>query len=201
MKKFFKFLLYFFLVISAIGILAAIFSPSETKKTDASDPVSALLDTAAIVPDGDTSTNSEPSTKWTYSETVDKMTDKKSHFAQIEANDLLQFEFPYDGGVTATLTIRNMNGARDVVLNVSKGQFMPNTMETESVMVRFDNKPAQSYSYQDAADGSSETIFLNNKKRFISDIKKSKKLIIESSFYDNGKHTMEFDTEGLDWKY
>src|SRR4051812_22273331 len=46
------------------------------------------------------------SSAWNYSEEEDKMTSHKINYAYVEANDLLDLKFPYNGGVTAKLYIR-----------------------------------------------------------------------------------------------
>src|SRR5690606_3412086 len=66
---------------------------------------------------------SEEIKKWSYRETEDKMTSKTTYMAHVSAKDMLQFDFPYQGGSLAMLTIRDKGGATDVFVSISKGQF------------------------------------------------------------------------------
>lgn len=45
-----------------------------------------------------------------------------------------------------------------------------------------------------------DVIFLNNSKKFINNLKKSKKVMIEATFFDAGSKVIEFDVEGLKWE-
>jgi hypothetical protein len=139
--------------------------------------------------------------KWTYYEKEDKMTSSKTHFAEIEANEVLRFGFPYDGGSIATLTLRTKNKSnKDIYLRVSKGQFKSDS-DGGSVKIRFDDNTAKNYSYSESSDGSSDIIFLNNVNSITEKLKKSKVVLIQVEFYQEGLRTIEFYTEGLNWEY
>ncbi len=79
-------------------------------------------------------------TSWQYSQETDDMTSKAMYFASIEANDKLDFDFPYKGGSTATLTIRHKNNGNDVYLEVTPGQFNCNVINGENIRIRFDDE-------------------------------------------------------------
>ena len=136
--------------------------------------------------------------KWEYSEEVDKMTSKKIKFASIIANNLLQFDFPYDGGSLASIFLRKKDNKTDIFLTVSKGQFHGG-INGGYFRARFDDAPPKKYSFSEPSDGSSDMIFLSPENEIISKMKKSKKLIIEVEFYDNGSKQIEFDVDGLQW--
>lgn len=136
---------------------------------------------------------------WSYSEHVDKMTSKKVYSATSKANNLLDFEFPYDGGSIATIVIRK-NNSTDVMLNVSKGQFKSN-YSGGTIRARFDDNPAKSYKTSPASDGSSDVLFILNESNFIANIKRSKKLLIEAEFYREGNRQIEFNIENLKWNH
>ena len=139
--------------------------------------------------------------KWTYSEKEDKMTSSQTHYAEIEANEVLRFGFPYDGGSTATLTLRTKNKSnKDIYLRISKGQFKSDS-GGGSVKIRFDDNTAKNYSYSEASDGSSDIIFLNNVNSITEKLKKSKVVLIQVEFYQEGLRTIEFYTEGLNWEH
>ncbi len=65
---------------------------------------------------------------WHYSSSINEMDDRETYFAHSVAEKKLQFKFPYDGGTTVTLTLRNKDGKNEVMLSISQGQFMPNLL-------------------------------------------------------------------------
>jgi len=160
----------------------------------------AVSDTTTVDTAHSDSSAEKPAEKkenWNYSEEEDKMTSKKNYFASVDANELLNFEFPYNGGSTATLWVRKVNGKGDIVLAISKGQFITKYDGT-SFKVRFDDKPAKSFQVSGASDGSSDVVFFNYNS-MIDKIKSSKRVIIQAEFYQEGLRAIEFNTEGLRW--
>ncbi|WP_142528532.1 hypothetical protein [Pedobacter westerhofensis] len=147
--------------------------------------------------------NSVPSpsaSNWTYEEDEDKMTSKKIFRASVTAKEELQFGSPYDGGSTATLTIRKKRGETDIYLRVSKGQFN-SSYDGGKVRARFDNIPAKMYEFSGASSGDSDIIFLDAVPSFLKKIKGHKKLLLEAEFYSEGLHVMEFDISNLNWTH
>ncbi|GEC78152.1 hypothetical protein [Flavobacterium aquatile] len=140
-----------------------------------------------------------PTVKWQFSEDVDKMTSKTVNYASIQANEELEFNFPYDGGSVATLTIRKKDGTIDIYLNVSKGQFN-SSYDGGSIRIKFDNDSPKTFSFSAASDGSSDIIFINSTKTIISKLKTTKQMIIEVEFYNEGLRQIEFDVDGFEWK-
>jgi len=152
---------------------------------------------------GTTSSNisSPPTPKtWEYNSSVDEMRNKETKTACIEANELLYFDFPYNGGVSANLCLRKSpKFGNDVYLSVTKGQFLC-SFNGCSVTVKFDDGEIQKFSAVEPSDNSSEVIFIQNYKRFSSQIKKANQVIIESEFYHEGIKQMKFNTAGLNWE-
>ena len=144
-----------------------------------------------------------PKTKWAYRDQVDEMTDSKTYYAQIEAEDEMEFSFPYNGGTKVWLIIRKSDSKEEVLLSISKnkGQFMPNVLDDRSVLVRFDDKTAEKYGYTEPSDFSSETIFIKNPKKFIDNLKASQKIIVQCDFFNEGTRTIKFDTQGFEWNH
>lgn len=138
---------------------------------------------------------------WSYNESTDKMTSKVSYFAKAQSTNKVHFEFPYNGGSTFFLTVRKKDGGTDVILSISKGQFVGTLSDDSYVRVKFDEEEPVRYSFNGSSSGSSDLIFLENEKRFISKLKKSKKLMIDAEFYQAGRQVAEFDTEGFVWDH
>lgn len=139
--------------------------------------------------------------KWSYSDDVDKMTSKKRYFASVDANELINFPAPYDGGSTATLTIRNMGEGNEATLSVSKGQFNTSSVDGGSIKVRFDDAQPITFTTSEPSDGSSELAFIELPNKLIKKLKTAKKIIIQAEFYDSGFQTMEFNTDGFKWEH
>lgn len=190
MKKVLKVILIVFVSIMLIGIIASLFDSKPNIKSDSVSNV----DTTNV----DTSTVTK--SKWVYDVKEDKINDNKTYLAQIDAKEQLDFQFPYDGGVTVSILLRKRNNQTDAMLTITKGQFMPNTMEDHRIKVKFDDEKSQNYSYTDPSDGSTTVAFISNAKKFISKLKKSKVVLVECEFFNEGLRTMEFETKGLKWE-
>ncbi len=128
------------------------------------------------------------------------MTSQTTYFATISATDLLELKSPYDGGVTAELIIRYRRGQSDVILSLSKGQFIAG-VEGESIKVRFDSTRATEFFCTGSSDYDSRVLFISSYSRFIAKLKKAKKVLIEAELYDNGLQLMEFDTGEFKWEH
>jgi hypothetical protein len=198
-----KYALVIILYFAAYGMI--FFKVSEQHISKAIGSNSSIIDTTTNASD---SNEVKPdmgigSTKWEYHTQEDEMTSKKVFYASIEANDYVYLKFPYDGGVTATLNIRNKNGRNEAFLQVSKGQLMAaNDVDGNgAIRLRFDDNKPKTYSVNGASDNSSETVFINSASDVIRQLKKSKKLIIEAAFYDNGIHVMEFNVSNFEFNH
>ena len=63
-------------------------------------------------------------TKWTYSENIDEMTEKKTFFASLTSDNKVDFDFPYEGGSSLSINVRQSpKYGKDVYFTISKGQF------------------------------------------------------------------------------
>jgi hypothetical protein len=144
-----------------------------------------------------------PKPKWDYKESVDEMTDAKTYFAKIEADDELEFSFPYGGGTPVYITLRSGSDGIDVMVWIPKngGQFNSNPLGNSAILVRFDDKTAEKYYYTMPSDFSTETIFIKNTSKFIENLKTAQKTIIQCEFFNEGSRTITFDTHGLVWEH
>jgi hypothetical protein len=166
-------------------------NPSNTSKGAGTDSTTA--------PASGKTTADAPKENWAYQQDSDKMTSKIKYYAAVNANEELQLKAPYDGGVTATLTIRNMGEKNEAVLSISKGQFLTG-VNGENIDVRFDSLKAETYECSGPADYSTTTLFINSPTKFIAELKKAKKLLIQAVFFDNGTQQMEFNVDGFKWE-
>ena len=146
------------------------------------------------------SEDATPPSKWAYRDITDDMRGIKGKIAAIDANEELDFDFPYNGGSTATLNLRKDIHGLNVYLKVSKGQFLCNSFSNTTVAVKFDKGPIRHVGCTDTNDGSTDTIFLRGERPFIQQLKQAQKVTIEATFFQAGTRQMTFDVAGLDWK-
>ena len=143
--------------------------------------------------------SSTQSSDWRYDEREDKMRNQTTRWAELDSNNRLVFDFPYEGGSTGTLSLRvSPKYGKDVMLQVSKGQFLC-SFEGCAVHVKFDSGPIESYGAAEAADGSSDVIFIHNYAGFLKKLRTAKKVMIEAQFYRAGWQQLEFSPAGLNW--
>lgn len=138
-------------------------------------------------------------TKWYY-ETKETKMGNSQKFAQIISDDVLNFDFPYDGGSKSIFTIRKEKGQTDIYYEISKGQIVSvNPVDGGTIRVKFDDEKPMIIGVSGASDYSSDIIFLNSTSKIISKLKTSKKMIIEVEFYNEGSRQIQFDVEGFEW--
>ncbi|WP_316838721.1 hypothetical protein [Pedobacter gandavensis] len=181
---------------NGIGIDQLTAATSTSKQKDSNPQYSKASKELSLVDTADAT----PEYKWLYYDDEDKMTSKKDYYAELIANEELEFGFPYNGGSVATLILRKKRDENHVILQISKGQFIHN-YSGASVKVRFGDSKANVYSISRPADHSSDVVFIDNTARFISNLKKHKKLLIEAEFYKEGSRQMAFDIEGFKWDH
>lgn len=131
---------------------------------------------------------------WTYQDDENKM-GTKLKLANTISKDVLQFDFPYQGGSESTLTIQKMSGTTSVIFGIKPGQILTD----KSIKLKFDDRKPYTVSGSASGDYRSDIVFLGSSSKVLSDIKKSKKLVMEVSFYQEGSQIIEFDIEGLNW--
>jgi len=149
----------------------------------------------------DASAKTAKADNWSYSSDTDKMTSKVVYTAECDAKDELQMKFPYEGS-RAILVVRAGESGPSAYVHVTKGQMMGVTsFENATVNVRFDSEAMESYSVIGPSDGSSNTAFFNDSKKFMRKLKTAKKVLVQVAFFENGSQTMEFPTDGLVWNH
>lgn len=137
---------------------------------------------------------------WHYRSEEDKITSDTVYHAYVEANEKLYFDFPYKGGSTLTLMLREKNNETDIILRVSKGQFIP-SVTGGFVTVRFGKDKAKKYPTSMSSDYSSDVIFINNEREFVKNLKSHETVVIETEFYQEGLKQIEFNIDGLTWEH
>lgn len=179
------------------------------KKPDSQDKVRAQTETTANAepepPVGmasdkpATGSNVADAGKWQYERTTDK-TNNPVYKASTTSPTVLEFDFPYNGGSTATLTIRKRASGTHVYIQVSKGQFN-RSFQGGNARVRFDANPPVNYAFSAAENGSANVIFFDSEQAVLAKIKKARTMIVDVQFAGQGNRQIEFRTAGLVWNH
>ena len=181
--------------IVVLFILLAFFT-QQSQKTKTEDSVS--VESAVEVPEV------QPSKRiWDFKIEKDPMTDTKNIWANIQSDNYISQDFPYEGYTYAFITVRYMKKyGYNVLVQISKGQINGSSYNgTDYITARFDGGSPKKYYFDDAADGSSEIVFLRNSSDFISKCKKAKEIKIDIPIYKSGRPVFTFNVdEPLVWR-
>jgi hypothetical protein len=153
---------------------------------------------AAVSADGTVSSDTDPASNWEYENDVDQMRGTSTVEATVTSNNTVDLQFPY-GEVQGRLWVRKRGGSLDAAFEVEKGQILCNSFDESVVSIKFDSGPIQKFRCTDASDGSNNVAFLLPAGRFLSEVKKSKRAIVEAEFFQQGRQQFTFDTAGLTW--
>ena len=139
-------------------------------------------------------------TTWTYENRVEAENEPITHRASVTSPTRLQFGFPYTGGSTVRLGIREREGDALVSLHVKNGVFN-RSFEGGNIQIRFDNGPPITYPYAAAENGSATVIFLDKPGAIIRKLKSSRSVVVNLDFYNQGNRQFTFNTANLRWPY
>jgi hypothetical protein len=136
---------------------------------------------------------------WTYSTGTDEATGKTTKSAFLTSKNSMNFDSPYEGIQYGRFVVRNHpRFGVDAYLSIDKGQLLCNSYSNSTVLVRFDNGAASSYSCGEPADYSSDVVFIRGVGRLENRMKTAKKMFITISVYNEGSRTWEFNVRGYD---
>jgi hypothetical protein len=136
---------------------------------------------------------------WQYQEVFDKMRRQTTYMASIDSLNKLNRRFPYNGGVTGTLILRESpKFGYDILLSVAKGQFRC-SFGGCTVSMKFDEGKVKQFSAVGPSDGSANLLFLRPYGRLHERLRKAKR-VIEAEFFQEGLQQLDFDVSGLQWK-
>jgi len=131
------------------------------------------------------------------------MYDTNNVWANIKSNNYISQSFPYEGYTYATICVRYMKKyGYDVIITISKGQIHGSRYNGDNyITARFDEGAPKKFYFNEAADGSSEMVFLNSKSDFIKRCKQAKDIKIDIPIYQAGRPTFTFHVdEPLVWR-
>ena len=137
--------------------------------------------------------------EWIYSGYTDDATGKYAKTARLTSKNSMNFGWPYSGIQYGEFEIRNHpRYGVDAMLSIDKGQLLCDSYNNTTVLVRFDDRPATRYACADAADHSSDIVFIRNVAGLEAGMKTAKKMFITVSVYQEGSRTWEFNVKGYD---
>lgn len=90
----------------------------------------------------------------------------------------------------------------DVIIVISKGQIHGSRFNGDNyITARFDEGAPKKYYFNEAADGSSDRVFLTNKSDFIKRCKQAKDIKIDIPIFQSGRPAFTFHVdEPLVWR-
>lgn len=171
-------------------------TPSASISSTAPSASTAPIATVAPIPP-----RPELGAQWIYGKSEDPMAKGVTYGAAVESTNTVNFGFPYSGPQHGTLTLRtHPRHGKDVIFSIERGQILCHSYEDCTILVRFDDQKAQNYSAVGAADNSTETVFIRNYSRFLTNMQKAKTVRISMEIYHQGAPVFEFDVSGFDAK-
>lgn len=199
----------FLILLIVLGMCTASKTPSkpeaatapaagDAKPADSAKPAAPVP--APASPDADKpAAPAEPATAWRYDQSEDPMGGVTKTACVTSVNEV-SLDFPYHTQPMTLCLRRSPKFGLDAYASlVSDGQILCSTYSRCHIRVRFDDKPAVAWSGADAADGSSNIVFLTRTAGLIAKIKSAKRMRLELEFYQAGVQTVEFPVEGLKW--
>lgn len=181
-------------------------APTETPRTSEQKPdpanfMEAPKVAAAPAPEAPAAAPpAEPESKWTYWKHEDPMTGKLTRNAVITSSNTLNFGFPYGGEQHGRIAIRkHPSHGNDVILQIERGQILCHSYADDCpIKIRFDDGKAFTVTGSNAADNSSEVVFLPGFKSLTSKMAKAKVMRVQFNAYQQGAPVLTFDVSGFD---
>jgi hypothetical protein len=134
---------------------------------------------------------------WQYQQEEDAMGRGTKYYASLFSLNEIELGFPYQGSQPACLVVRNTpRYGNEVMLIIARGQFA-STYTSDYVTVRFDGGPLEKFAITAAANGQSNRVFINEYGRFVNQVLRSSRVLIEATFFRDGARVVEFDVRGL----
>jgi hypothetical protein len=183
-----------------VAILALLMSRCNVSSSSNSSLDSLKIDTTKLADTTKKLIDTAKSVSWDFHEDTNKMDDSKIYYADLASVNELSLQPPYDGDNSAHIKVRKKGGENNVILLIDKGQFVSGVDGT-TIKARFDKNKPEIYECSESTDYNSRVLFINSASRFISKLKKSKKLIIEATLYQDGNQQLEFNVDGFKWNH
>ena len=191
------------ILLIAIGVITTLFLCTNGNEKEVPSAYDEDVDSIEEVMESQIDAPQPTKAEWKFNIQRDEMTDTKNIWATIESDNYITQNFPYEGQTYASITIRYMKKyGYDAIIQITKGQINgSNYYGTDYITARFDEGSAKKYYFNDAADGSSEMVFLRNSSDFIKRCKQAKDIKIDIPLYQEGRPVFTFHVdEPLTWR-
>jgi hypothetical protein len=142
----------------------------------------------------------EASPEWVYSQEKEGMGSGTTYQATVSSSNTVNFKQPYSGEQHASIYLESFKNGNGAILRIVRGQFLCRSYEDCIVLAQFDNEKETYFTGRGSPDGSTETIYLNNYKKFLNKISHAKHLKLATTNYQAGNPIFEFDVSGFDMK-
>lgn len=165
----------------------------------ASKPMPPPTPETAQAPVPTASAPAPPRPNWTYSESKDELRGVTTYIACTTSENLAQLSPPYQP-VTAELCLRR--GPPSTVAYVmldGAGQIICRPYDDCRVAVSFGDARPVHFPGAEAADNSSNIIFIEGVKGFADRLRRSRRAVVELTLYEAGNQQLKFNTSGLKW--
>lgn len=137
--------------------------------------------------------------RWRYDRSTDDMRGTETRTACITASDRLMFQFPYQGGSSAELCLRQRGRAFDAFISVSRGQFICHLRDCpialkvdEGAVIELGGDPPDSAAH--------DIVFLRRGSTLRQKLLRARRFIVEATFYREGARQIVFEgAQGLVW--
>ncbi|MES2000308.1 MAG: zinc ribbon domain-containing protein [Pseudomonadota bacterium] len=193
--KFILLVIGIIVALAAIGQYFAPSTPTNDSSSATSDDISNNDTLAAVEPQP----TPQPGSQWQYEQESDPMTSSVTRYAQITSTNAVNFQSPYSGAQNATLVIReHPRHGKNIIMSIERGQILCHSYEDCNVLVRFDDQKPVTYAGAGPADNSTESLFIRNYSKFMTSLKKAKRVRISTEIYQEGSPVFEFDVSGFD---
>lgn len=143
----------------------------------------------------ETKTETKDEETWVY-ETPENEMGEKTEMARIMSSNVIEFEFPYNGGSMGSVTFRKKGNNLSAMFVITKGQ-IDFDYDGTYARIKFDDEAPVKWQVSQSATSDSEVAFFENEKKLLEKFKKAKKVVVELPFYQSGNSQFTFNTEGL----
>lgn len=199
-----------FVALTLLGVVAALFLglEDESSKSGTGKPskVSALANQNRKNPTNRRLKKPMPVrnhvSNWRCNSSLDELRGTKTKYAINESWNKHDFRFPYSGGTKLSISLRSGGISNAIMFRLNgknKGQMLCTT--GCKAHVKFDDQKPITYNLTRPADYSHDTAFIKSKTGFLKRLKASKQVIIEMSFYKEGRRQFKFNTKDLDFSF
>ncbi|WP_145729871.1 hypothetical protein [Nitrospirillum pindoramense] len=142
-----------------------------------------------------------PALGWSYSSEGDGMTSKEVKLARTVSANVEDLHWPYGPNVGAVLTLRkHPRFGKSAYITLDRGQILCLSYEDCYIEVRFDDRPAMSFSARRPSDGTTEIVFIGEYPKFLKELSRSKSVLIELPMYQDGNRSWRFEVGDLTWQ-